>query len=115
MIGRMGFRAEYRADWLRRLVDVMLHVTAAIILPAPFWAQWLPDVALVVMWPWSMVMDRKVAPRAPILLLHRFLHSPEFGLIFGVVMAFYVPTVGVHWGIHVIIDVLTHDNPAVTK
>lgn len=77
-----NFRDDYKADLKMRAIDGLLHISIAFVivviimrLPWPFMlTQWLPDIYLLFIWPYSMMTKKYVSSDNFFLVGHRSLH-----------------------------------------
>jgi hypothetical protein len=107
------FRSAYRADLPLRAVDLGLHVVAAVLLPGPWWCQWLPDAVLPLLWLRGMAINEFDTDASSLLRLHRGLHLRglcwPLGVLFcacgGLVLG---PWLVAQWATHAVIDLFTH-------
>ena len=109
----MTFRAAYLQTVPVRVVDLACHAVLAVVLPGPWWWQYLPDVALPAVWVHSWRTDTFLGPSSRRLAAHRALHlRGEVGVAMLLVLAVpwaVWPGLGVHWLAHVLVDRCTHD------
>lgn len=106
------FRAAYRADRPWRLLDAGLHLVAALLLPGPFWLQYVPDICVGVVW-WRSWQSGKFLPEADrALVLHRWLHlrgaTVGGAALLGLLVGLAGPVCVLHYVVHLAIDRLTH-------
>lgn len=109
----LNFRTLYRRDLQVRLIDLALHLTAAVMLPGPWYLQWVPDVLVVPLWLHGMWTGRMLPEDSAVVRAHHVLHSwivPALLLLTPVRAGYYVAALGLHWGAHYLIDIVTHDN-----
>ncbi len=104
----MSFRRTYRKDLPMRVLDVLLHVIAACI-TGSLW-QWGPDIMLVIIWPYSMIVDERLPDSSFLLEIHKALHSILTVCLLWVVAVWWHPVkiVALNWAIHWFIDAFTH-------
>lgn len=104
----MTFRQIYRQDLGMRVIDMWLHIIAAC-MTGSLW-QWGPDIMLVMIWPWSMITNRRLPDDSVLLRIHKALHSIIIVCLLGVVSVWWRPVriLAVNWLLHFIIDVFTH-------
>ena len=75
-----NFRQWYKDQWKLRLVDFLGHIVMGLLLVLLFrdwnmlWYQWLPDMCLLVMWPYSMITNKKMAETNWFVKEHKSLH-----------------------------------------
>lgn len=108
------FRSAWLGVWPLGLIDAVLHVAAAVWLPGPWWLQYLPDLALPLLWTRSMLTNRRAGDHSLLLKLHRLLHArPPLlgeGVCLWAGLAFlWFPQLALHAAVHVVVDRLTHD------
>ena len=108
----IGFRSVYKAELTYRLLDAAGHVLLAWLLPGPWWAQWLPDVFLPLIWAHGVLTDNFL-PRSNVLLkFHRVLHSGVmlapllYGVWFGTNA--FRRGLALQWAAHIVLDLFTH-------
>ena len=109
------FRALYREDAPLRVLDVLAHALLALLLPGPFWAQYLPDLAVAVIFVRSWRLDAMLPEDDVWLRVHRALHLgrgsgwpmlPVAATLAIVVYAY--PAAALHVLAHLSVDAVTH-------
>jgi hypothetical protein len=107
------FRSDYAADVPTRAADAALHALAALLLPGPWWFQYVPDAAVLPLWVRSMRGDCYASDRDWLLRAHRVLHlrASVWSLLsyLCLLLATGSPVLVLHVLVHVGIDTLTHD------
>lgn len=111
----MNFRTSYEADLPLRMLDLGLHVAAAVALPGPWWLQWLPEALSLPLWLHGMVTNRMLPQSSLALRLHRLLHLRGRDALPALVvllvlanMQAFLTLACVHVLAHASIDHLTH-------
>ena len=106
------FRTAWVADLPWRAIDLSAHIVLALLLPGPWWLQWLPDVMLPVLWVSSWASNAWLPDGDWRLEAHRALHlrSGLGGLVACAVLAggLWWPAILAHAVGHWAVDWLTH-------
>ena|SRR5208337_4526394 len=102
-----------------RLIDILGHVALGILLPGPFWFQFLPDSCLLILFPASWFHDRLLSEKHAIVFLHKLLHTVTFPaaiLAFAFILQDAVLLMlAVQWLAHVGWDAITHSGSVFAK
>lgn len=112
-MGSSGFRSRWTIGL--SLIDLVCHVTLSLILPGPFWFQFLPDLLVLPLWLHGYLTDRMLPATNPFIIAHRSLHS-IWPIVLLISVAIFTPVdtstlialAGLHWAAHLLVDLFTH-------
>ena len=107
-----SFRKAVTTNAGIRLIDLLGHVSLGVLLPGPFWFQFLPDICLLVLFPGSWRNDRLLSEKHPIVFLHKLFHTITFPAVLlscaFVLQHAILLMLGTQWLLHIGWDAATH-------
>jgi hypothetical protein len=121
----LSFRDSWKKDWKTRWIDNLCHIAFAVLIPGPWWFQFLPDAMVPVMFAISWKRDRFLQSQHTgdvhwMVAISKDLHNVlvPYCLLFVIALLLLKGNMEeevritcwlcLHWSGHLLIDAFTH-------
>lgn len=110
----MSFRRLMLDDTAWRITDMLGHILMAIVLPGPWWLQFLPDVFVPLLMTKSLVSDKLLPRRNWLVVTNVTMHNIGFmALTCATILVSthaikFTLALTLQWGLHILWDIVTH-------
>jgi len=109
------YRTEMKKDLKLRIVDFIGHLIFALLLPGPWWSQYLPELVGPILLVHGLRTDRILPRDHPLIQIQNFLHTVYVPLLLILtsfvfdIHVLYIWRFVLQYTVHIIWDQFTHE------